>query len=57
MTPQPAGPAYAQALHAVDALIPPTTSKRSKKRNWEGLLKVIRRQKVIRREALADAAL
>jgi hypothetical protein len=32
----------ARALQTVDALIPAATSKRSKKRNWEGLLKVIR---------------
>ncbi|KAJ1445430.1 hypothetical protein M885DRAFT_626185 [Pelagophyceae sp. CCMP2097] len=38
----PAHQGLTGALQAVDALIPPSTAKFSKKRNWEGLLKVIR---------------
>jgi len=54
---QQADHAYAQALRIVDALIPPSANKRSKKRNWEGLLKVIRKEEVLRKEAPAAAAL
>ncbi|KAJ1447612.1 hypothetical protein M885DRAFT_542181 [Pelagophyceae sp. CCMP2097] len=57
VAPQQADDAYAQALRTVDALIPPSANKRSKKRNWEGLLKVIRAEEGLRKEALAAAAL
>mmetsp|Transcript_5483 Transcript_5483/g.19831 ORF Transcript_5483/g.19831 Transcript_5483/m.19831 type:complete len:136 (+) Transcript_5483:1370-1777(+) len=57
VAPQQADDAYAQALRTVDALIPPSGNKRSKKRNWEGLLKVIRKEEGLRKEALAAAAL
>jgi hypothetical protein len=38
-------------------LIHPSANKRSKKCNWEGLLKVIRKEEVLRKEAPAAAAL